>query len=258
MHNELAERAAIATRERRYEEARSAYREALRGPSDPVWRVHTLCQLAACHRLAGDHADAERAAREALELAHGLGDRACEAHAHLELATTLLTICRSDDVGEHEAGDAFSSAMDHVDHAASRYEELERVDFFVCLLTIAEACRHVELPDTAWKVYARITRELCEEKWASKAAGSDELTRFMDHLRGRAFLGLAMLALDDHAHDRAREFVDAAVDLFDASAAESPDPATADALEHAACLFATELGDEERAATAHAAAEKLR
>lgn len=232
------------------------YREALRGPSDPVSRVHTLCRLAACHRLAGDTADAERAAREALELAHGLGDRACEAHAHLELATTLLAMWRSDDVADQEAEEGFSEAMDHLDHAASRYEELEQIDFFVCLLTIAEACRLMDVPDTAWRVYARITRELCEEKWASQAA--DELARFMDHLRGRAFLGLAMLALGDDAHDRAREFVDSAVDLLEASAAEPPDHATADALECAACLLATELDDDERAAGAHATAQKLR
>ena len=259
MQHELAEKAAIATREKRYDEALSAYRAALRGPSDPVWRVHTLCHFASCHRLAGDDAAAELAAREALSLAHGLGDPACEAHAHLELASTLLATWGSDDVADHEAEEGFSTALEHLDAAAVRYEELERVEFFVCLLTIADACRLVEVSETACRIYARITRELCTEKWAFKAGESNELARFIDHLRGRAFLGLAMLALNDEdAHGNAREFVDGAVALLEASAADPPDPATADALEHAACLLATELGDEERAATVHTAAHRLR
>jgi len=257
MQHELADKAAIATREKRYEEALSAYRQALRGPSDPVWRVHTLCGLASCHRLAGDDAAAEQAALEALDLARRLGDRACEAHAHLELATTLLAMWRSDDAGDHDAEEGFAAAMEHLDDAAVRYEELERVEFFVCLLTIADACRLVDVPDTAWRVYVRITRELCEEKWAAMAE-SNELARLLDQLRGRAFLGLAMLALDDDAHDRAREFVDSAVTLLQASAADPPDPATADALAHAAGLLATALDDQERAASVHRAAQKLR
>jgi len=178
-------------------------------------RVGGLATLAGAYRRRGSWPEAERAATRAMALADTTKDPRTKARAKLEFGTTMLLA-----VEEHhpvETPDPALAALTTLDAAAKLYESQGSVDFYATLLAIARA---LELAgDDTRQMYARITRELVQEKWIAAARASPELARHVDYLRGRAFFGLgsAELARKNRAH--AVEHFDAARELLTASQA---------------------------------------
>lgn len=245
--------ASEASRQGRYEEAIERYRQALGSRNlCPNERVHVMCHLASNYRLVGEWDTAKMTAREAVAIAHRLENKRGEAHALLTLGTIFLCLFHEDnDANSGHSSHIFGEAMDSLDGAAGLYQELGLIDFYTCLLTIGQALQGLG-ESSAEGIYARITRELCDERWSEPAA----IARHADHLRARAFMGLAQLALDAGDSPKATDRMEAAVGLLLASG--SGDPVAVALLEHIANSYRADLDDSGRADEIVVAAKSLR
>jgi hypothetical protein len=74
-----------------------------------------------------------------------------------------------------EETDPLSLAMRSLDEAARLYESLDSVDFYACLLAIGRALAAAE--EDPRGLYARVTRDLVEEKWVMAARGAPEVAK---------------------------------------------------------------------------------
>jgi hypothetical protein len=199
-----------------------------------------MSHLASMYRLLERWDDAETAARGAVEAGKASGSLRAEAHAQVTLGTLLLAMFQ-DEIAGTTSDDLFGDAMDALDRAATVYEELGLIDFYTCLLTMAEALRFVEEHAGAEGIYARIARELSDEKWGSPHT----IARHADHLRARAFMGLAEIAFVAHDNEKARDRMEAAVGLLVASG--EGDPVAPTFLEELSNNFRVRLMDGQRA-----------
>jgi tetratricopeptide (TPR) repeat protein len=207
-------------------------------------RAHVLAHLSAAYRLSDRVDDAIRVAREGIKTGVSSADRSAEAHAHLALATALLTLFQSS-----ENWEGFGEVMESLDRSASLYEQLGSIDFGTTLLTMAEAFKQIGELDAAQGVYARVTRDLSDPRWATP----DSIARHADHLRGRAFVGLAWIAVDRELQDQAVDYFEAAVNLLVASR----EPVGASILEEIADWFESDRSDTAAAKLVRNAANGL-
>ena len=228
-------------REGRYDDAVSEYLRALDSPLLPAddW-LHVMSHLATAYRLAGRWDTAETVARGAIAAAKASGSLRTEAHAQLTLGTLLLAMLQ-EEIASRASEDVFVDATDALDRAATLYQELDLIDFYTCLFTLAEALRWVEENAGAEGIYARMTRELCDERWAEPPT----MARHADHLRARAFMGLAQIAFAADDGEKARDRMEAAVGLLIASGNE--DPVVPALLEAMSNEFRVRLKDARRA-----------
>jgi hypothetical protein len=180
-----------------------------------VDRVRGLAHLASAYRRSENWAEAERAATSAVEFAEKAKDPGAKARAKLEFGTVMVLAVDEDHAVEN--ADPLGAALASLDEAAQLYQSLDSVDFYASLLAIARALEITEQDSRG--VYARITRELVQEKWVAAGRESPELARQVDYLRGRAFFGLgsAELARGDRAI--AADRLEAARELLTASRA---------------------------------------
>lgn len=200
-------------------------------------RVHALAHLAAAHRNGGRPAEALCAARAGVATALGLGDPRAEAHAHLTLASTLMAYFQA------SADLDINEAMEALERAATIYADLSPLDFAATLLTMAELCKLVQDFDGAAAIFARVARDLSDPKFAS----STDVAHHADHLRGRAHVGVAEIALYEGKVDIAFQYFGVAVRLLGAAGG----PASATVLEDVAQYLAADpIGDA--AAAEHA------
>jgi hypothetical protein len=247
----MIESAETASREGRFDDAVTLYIAALTEASLPAdERAHVMSHLASTYRRADRWDEAQSCAYGAVAAAREAGGARAEAHAQLVLGTILLSMF-DQGVSAPMSDDLFTPAMDALDRAAVLYEELDLIDFYTCLLTIAEAFRLVEESETASPILSRVVRELGDPRWASPPA----IGRHADHLRARALGALARIAHADGTDDKAREWLESAVALLLANGAG--DAVARDALTDIAGDFRTLLDDAARADDIQAAANAL-
>lgn len=109
--------------------------------------------------------------------------------------------------------DPWARALAAIEAATEVYERLGTIDFYTCLLTLARVVEAAGDYDSAMGIYARVTRELGDNRWAE----NHTLAQPADHLRGRAFLELARGEAERNRQDLASEYHESAVELFEAS-----------------------------------------
>jgi tetratricopeptide (TPR) repeat protein len=225
-------------------EAIALFEQALDMVSAAVDRAHLLAQLSSEYRMDGRIEDAVTTAAEASELAREVADEAAEAHAGISLASAFLVKFYS------EGSETYLfDAIELLDHAASTYERLGRIDFSTALLTMAEAFLCLDDLDVAEGLYARMTRDLVDPRWAKP----ESLARHADYLRGRAFYGLASIALRRDQRAQAIEYLEAAANLFLAGEPQTSMPC----LDQIADVIESELGDGEAAKDIRDAARQM-
>lgn len=236
------DRATAAELDGRYDEAADAYIDALdEADLAPDDRGHILTKLASLYRLAGQWEDAESTALEAVELAAKGSSPAAEARAHMILGTVLLAMCQEDIPPAADVEDVLQQAVSAVGHAANLFEHLGVIEFYSALLTIAVAMRLAADNGSARGVFGRIVRDLSDARWSQPATAAHA-----DHLRGRAFMGLGEIALDEGDDDTGREHLEAAAALLLASGGE--EPAGVALVDDIADLVEGRLEDPDRAA----------
>jgi hypothetical protein len=152
------------------------------------------------------------------------------------------------EVAPARSEELFGDGLTALDRAAELYLEIGSIDFYTCLLTTADALRHIEEDASAEGVYARITAELQGSAWAEP----DALARHAVFLRARAEMGLADIAFRREDAPGARDRMEAAVALLLASAGD--DPVALTLVDAIADELAEKLHDPARAAEIRAAA----
>lgn len=243
--SDLLDHAEAQGRAGQYAKSAASYEVALADTSMAAGeRAHVLAHLSAAYRLSDRVDDAIRVAREGIKTGVSSADRSAEAHAHLALATALLSLFKSS-----ENLEGFGEVMESLDRSASIYEQLGRIDFGTTLLTMAEAFKLIGELGAAQGVYARVTRDLSDPRWASPQS----IARHADHLRGRAFVGLAWIAVDQELQDQAVEHFETAVTLLVASR----DSVGAPILDEIADWFESDLSDPAAAKLVRNAANGL-
>jgi hypothetical protein len=166
-------------------------------------RARALAALADEQARANQVPEAVATAREAVALARFFDDET-EADATLALAAALLAAWELDG-----AEPTFMEAMERLDRAAQLFERLRSIDFWSALVLMAEANWRADNLDTARALFARVTRELGDERWAREG-----LDGHADHLRGCAFAGLGFIAIAHGMGDTAIDHFEAALSLF--------------------------------------------
>jgi len=243
--SELLDRARAYGAAGEHAKCAATYEAALADPSMAAGdRVHVLSHLSAAYRLADRLDDAIRAARDAVGIAISAADRRAEAHAQLTLASARLALIQSSDNWE-----AFDDVMSSLDRSASIYEQLGSIALGATLLTMADALTMADEPDTAWGIYARVTRDLSDARWASPESNA----RHADYVRGRAFVGLAEICVRRGLRDEAVDHFEAGVSLLVASR----DATAAPILHQIADWFESDLSDPTSATRLRRAARAL-
>jgi hypothetical protein len=236
-----------ALRAGRLDDALRAYLRVLADPRAPAdERAQVLCSVATTYRLMRCWGEAERAARRAV--VEAAGRSAIEAHAQFTLGTVLLTTFQEgadvDDVIIRDATEA-------LERAASLYRDLGSINFYSCLLSLAEGTDPTQVGPHAEGVYGRILDELADDHWARPP----EVAKLADHLRARACIGLARIALDAGDGGRGGELLWSAAGLLVASG--RGDPAARELLADIARTFLERLRDPARAEHVLATARSL-
>jgi hypothetical protein len=184
-----------------------------------------------------------RAAREAHAAAVATRDDQAQAYAAFVLGNALL------DEFYRGADLLFGEAMQRFDEAAVAYEKLETIDLYTVLITMAGAALTIRELDAAHRLLARVIDDLADRKYATP----ESVARHVDHLRGRAFMELGIIALADGDDEQAGLHLESAANLLIAAR----DATSIELLGQLADTIEQELGDVSCAMQIRAAAARL-